>query len=139
MLTKQLTRPTLSEAFAAAGHDSKALIAHSNYLHATAHRPNGQVGHLNRSRGVVSGPDMLTTITSVVKLRRAAVAVQGTDLLPGREEHEPLRGACVRFGIMEALRSEQAACGQDFALPPATGEDRVFANLLVTRVVASGN
>jgi hypothetical protein len=40
---------------------------------------------------------------------------------------------------MEDLSSEQAACGEDFALVPATGEDRIFANVLVTRVVASEN
>lgn len=138
MMTKQLTHATLSEAFAAAGHDSKALIAHSNYLHATAHRPNGQVGHLNRRRGVVGGPDMLTTVPSLIRLKKAAVTVPGTDPLPGREEYEPLRGACVRIGMMEVLGSEQAVCGEDFALLPATGEDRV-SNLLVTRVVGLEN
>jgi len=139
MLTKQLTHPTLAEAFAAAGHDSKAPIAHSNCLHATAHRPNGQVCHLNRNRGVVSGPDMLTTITGLIRVKSAAVTVQGTDLLPGREAYEPLRGARVRFGIMEVLGSERAACGEDFALLPATGENRVVADSLVTLVVASEN
>lgn len=139
MLTTQLTHPTLLAALAAAGHGSKVLIADSNYPHATAHGPNAQVVHLNLSRGLVNGLDVLTAITSVIKVESAAVMAPGTDLLPVHEEYRQLLGADVPLEIMERFAFYEAARGQDLALLVATGEDRIYANLLLTVGVASGN
>src|SRR5665647_2392156 len=103
MLTTQLTHPTLLAALAAAGHGSKVLIADSNYPHATAHGPNAQVVHLNLSRGLVNGPDVLTAITSVIKVESAAVMAPGTDLLPVHEEYRQLLGADVPLEIRATI------------------------------------
>ena len=139
MLTTQLTHPSLLAALAAAGHGSKVLIADSNYPHATAHGPNAQVVHLNLSRGLVNGPDVLTAITSVITVESAAVMAPGTDLLPVHKEYQQLLGTDVPLEIMERFAFYEAARGQDLALLVATGEDRIYANLLLTVGVASGN
>ena len=126
-------------ALAAAGHGSKVLIADSNYPHATAHGPNAQVVHLNLSRGLVNGTDVLTAITSVITVESAAVMAPGIDLLPVHKEYQQLLGTDVPLEIMERFAFYEAARGQDLALLVATGEDRIYANLLLTVGVASGN
>lgn len=136
MLTIQLTHPLLLAALAAAGHGSKVLIADSNYPHATAHGPNATVVHLNVSRGLVSGPDTLAAIASVIQIESAAVMAPGDVFLPVHDEYRRLLGADVPVAIMERFAFYEECRGNDLALLVATGEDRIYANLLLTIGVA---
>jgi L-fucose mutarotase len=138
MLTIQLTHPPLLAALAAAGHGSKVLIADSNYPHATAHGPNATVVHLNVSRGLVSGPDTLAAIASVIHIESAAVMAPGEDFLPVHDDYRRLLGADVPVTIMERFEFYEACRSNDLALLVATGEDRIYANVLLTIGVASG-
>lgn len=137
MLTIQLTHPPLLAALAAAGHGSKVLIADSNYPHATAHGPNATVVHLNVSRGLVSGPDALAAIASVISIESAAVMAPGDEFLPVHDEYREQLGADVPVAIMERFDFYEACRSLDLALLVATGEDRIYANLLLTIGVAS--
>ncbi len=138
MLTIQLTHPPLLAALAAAGHGSKVLIADSNYPHATAHGPNAEVVHLNVNRGLVNGPDTLASIASVISIESAAVMAPGDEFLPVHDEYRQLLGADVPVAIMERFEFYEACRSNDLALLVATGEDRIYANLLLTIGVASG-
>ena len=82
---------------------------------------------------------MESAITSVITVESAAVMAPGTDLLPVHEEYRQLLGDDVPLEIMERFAFYDAARGQDLALLVATGEDRIYANLLLTVGVASGN
>ncbi|MFZ0531316.1 MAG: RbsD/FucU domain-containing protein [Propionicimonas sp.] len=136
MLTTQLIHPPLLAALAAAGHGSKVLIADSNYPHATAHGPNAEVVHLNVSRGLVNGTDTLAAIASVITIESAAVMAPGDEFLSVHEEYRELLGADVPVTIMERFAFYEACRGNDLALLVATGEDRIYANLLLTIGVA---
>lgn len=138
MLTIQLTHPPLLAALAAAGHGSKVLIADSNYPHATAHGPNAQVVHLNVRRGLVNGTDTLAAIASVVKIESAAVMALDEEFLPVHDEYRRMLGDDVPVTIMERFEFYEACRSGDLALLVATGEDRIYANLLLTIGVASG-
>ncbi len=132
MLTTALTHPPLLAALAAAGHGSKVLIADSNYPHATAHGPNARLVHLNVTRGLVNGTDTLKAITSAIVVESAAVMAPGDELLPVHEEYAALLGDGVPLAILERFAFYEACRGQDLALIVATGEDRIYANLLLT-------
>lgn len=131
MLKTQLTHPPLMRALAAAGHGSKVLIADSNYPHATAHGPNAEVVHLNLTRGLINGTDTLAAILSAVPVESAAVMAPGEDLLPVHLEYQELLGD-TPIEIMERFAFYEAARSQDLAVLVATGEDRIYANVLLT-------
>ena len=137
MLTTYLTHPPLLAALAAAGHGSKVLIADSNYPHATAHGPNAQVIHLNFTRGLVNGTDALKGIISVIPVESAAVMAPGEDFLEVHEEYKVLLGADVPVAIRERFAFYDACRSSDLAVLVATGEDRIYANLLLTVGVVS--
>lgn len=132
MLTTYLTHPPLLAALAAAGHGSKVLIADSNYPHATAHGANAQVIHLNFTRGLVNGTDALAGIISVIPVESAAVMAPGEEFLPVHEEYKALLGEGVDVEIMERFAFYDACRSSDLAVLVATGEDRIYANLLLT-------
>ena len=137
MLTTYLTHPPLLAALAAAGHGSKVLIADSNYPHATAHGPNAEVIHLNFTRGLVNGTDALSGIVSVIPVESAAVMAPGEDFLEVHEEYKALLGEAVPVEIMERFAFYEACRSRDLAVLVATGEDRIYANLLLTVGVVS--
>ena len=137
MLTTYLTHPPLLAALAAAGHGSKVLIADSNYPHATAHGPNAEVIHLNFTRGLVNGTDALSGIVSVIPVESAAVMAPGEDFLEVHEEYKALLGEAVPVEIMERSAFYEACRSRDLAVLVATGEDRIYANLLLTVGVVS--
>jgi L-fucose mutarotase len=137
MLTTYLTHPPLLAALAAAGHGSTVLIADSNYPHATAHGPNAQVIHLNFTRGLVNGTDALKGIISVIPVESAAVMAPGADFLEVHEEYKALLGADVGVEILERFAFYDACRSSDLAVLVATGEDRIYANLLLTVGVVS--
>jgi L-fucose mutarotase len=137
MLTTYLTHPPLMAALAAAGHGSKVLIADSNYPHATAHGPNAEVIHLNFTRGLVNGTDTLKGIISVIPIESAAVMAPGEDFLAVHDEYKALLGPDVPVEIMERFAFYDACRSGDLAVLVATGEDRIYANLLLTVGVVS--
>lgn len=131
MLKTPLTHPPLIRALAAAGHGSQVLIADSNYPHATAHGPNAEVIHLNLTRGLVNGPDTLAAVVGAVPIESAAVMAPGSDLLPVHQEYQALLGE-TPIQIMERFAFYEAARSSDLAVLIATGEDRIYANVLLT-------
>lgn len=136
MLTTHLTHPGLLSALAAAGHGSSVLIADGNYPFATAHGPNARVVHLNVRPGLVSATDALAAITTAISVESAVVMAPGGDLLPVHLEYQRLLGPQVPLAILERFSFYDACRGSDLAVLVATGEERLYANLLLTIGVA---
>jgi len=133
MLTGPLTHPELIGALAAAGHGSTVLLADGNYPHSTGAREGAARIHLNLRPGLLSVDDVLAVLVQSIPIESAAVMVPG----PGEKitAHEGYRKALAkgldwtelgRFEFYEACRS------QDVAVVIATGEQRIYANLLLT-------
>lgn len=139
MLTYQLLHPEILQALGAAGHGSRILIADGNYPFSTGSHPAARRVFLNLA------PDLLR-VTDVLAVLRAAVPIEAAHVMLPDDGAEPsifaefrslLPGAELqslgRFPFYEAAR------GADVALVIATGERRVYANLLLTiGVVAPG-
>ena len=137
MITHPLTHPELLSALARAGHGSQVLVADANYPFRTVVGPNAQVVYLNLRPGLVGATDVLEALLTAVVVEAAAVMVPGAGeepaifadfrrLLPGIELEE-----LTRQEFYAASRTE------DLALLVATGEQRVFSNVLLTLGVVS--
>ncbi len=132
MLTYPLLHPEILAALGAAGHGAQVLIADGNYPLATRSHPSARRVFLNLAPGVLAVTDVLRVLAGATPVEAAHVMVPDAgpeppifrefrELLPGLEL-EPLG----RFAFYDAAR------GPDLALAIATGERRVYANILLT-------
>jgi L-fucose mutarotase len=137
VLRYRLTHPEIIGALAAAGHGSTVLLADSNYPHATAVGPKATVVHLNLQPGQVPVDDILECLLE-------AVPIEAAHLMRPDDGHEP--PVFTRFReliapVEPALLSRAdfyaAARGPDLALAVASGDQRLYANILLTVGVVS--
>ncbi len=132
MLTTRLLHPEILQALGEAGHGAQVLIADGNYPLATRSNPACRKVFLNLEPGKLTVTDVLEVLAESIPIE--AVHVMGPDdgsepsiyadfrrILPA---HEPTRLG--RFEFYDMAR------GLDMALAIATGEQRIFANILLT-------
>jgi L-fucose mutarotase len=139
MLTSTLIHPELLAALAGAGHGAKILIADGNFPHSTAIGPNASVVRLNLAPGHIDAVTVLAVLLTAVSVERAEVmsAPDGT-IAPILGEFRSLLGD---IGVGRFSRSEfyEECRGRDLAVVVATGEQRLYANLLLTIGVVTPN
>ena len=132
MLKTRLLHPQILAALGEAGHGSQVLIADGNYPLATQSNPSAARVFLNLAPGHVTVTDVLEVIAEAIEVETAHV--MGPDdgseppiyqdfrrLLPGND--------LVRLGRFEFY---DLASSSDCALAIATGEERIYANILLT-------
>lgn len=135
MLYGPMTHPPLLRALAGAGHGSKILIADSNYPHETLANPRSTVVFLNLAPGLINATDVLDVITQTVPIEAAAIMVPAPEA--GEVEipiHDEFRAALPELELEEISRWDyyDAAKADDVAVVIATGEARIYANILLT-------
>jgi L-fucose mutarotase len=132
MLKYQLLHPEILAALGAAGHGSRVLIADGNYPVATKSHPSARRVYLNLAPDLLRATDVLSVLADAIPLEAAHVMVPETGdepaifaefraLLPDLELY-----ALGRFVFYDT------ACSPDLALVIATGERRIYANILLT-------
>ena len=132
MLTTKLTHPQILGALGSMGHGSMVLIADGNFPFGTHTNPAAAHVYLNLRPGLVSATDVLEAVVSAIPVEAAQVmdpADHSTPpifgefsaLLPGQELQRVERFAFYDLG----RRSE-------VGLVIATGEARIYANILLT-------
>ncbi|MCS7222555.1 MAG: RbsD/FucU family protein [Anaerolineae bacterium] len=133
MLRYQLLHPEILATLGTAGHGSRVLIADGNYPFATGAHPAARRVFLNLAPGLVKVTDVLRVLVDAIPIEAAHVMVPDSgpepsifvefrQLLP---ENLPLQGLG-RFQFYEAARDPNTA------LVIATGEQRLYANILLT-------
>jgi len=142
MLKSQLIHPELLAAIGRAGHGSRILIADGNYPASTKLGPNADLVHLNLKPGLVSCTDVLETLVTAVPIEGAAVMETLKEGPYAMTEDPPiwaqfrtiLAGAGYAGDLepIERFRFYDEAGTPDVALTIATGEQRIYANLLLT-------
>lgn len=134
MLTSGLIHPQLLEALAGAGHGSKVLVADANYPVSTASAPAARRVYLNLCPGVVDASTVVQAVLGAVPVEAAHVMGPDDDRpVPIFDRFRDLLGP--QGPALERLRRSDfyaAARGGDVAAVVATGEQALFANLLLT-------
>lgn len=136
MLTTKLIHPQIMAALSKCGHGSKILIADGNYPLAEKTGTAEKV-YLGLVRGLPTVTDVLEALLSVIAVEKAEVMLPEDGSEPEifgefrkRLPDLELEGLG-RYPFYDACMEENA-----IVLAISTGEQRVFANLLITVGVA---
>jgi L-fucose mutarotase len=132
MLKYELLHPEILEALGTAGHGAQVLIADGNYPLATrSHRDSRRV-YLNLAPDLLTATDVLRVVAGAIPVEAAHVMVPDTGEEPAifREFRAILPR--VDLQVMGRFQFYDAARGPDLALAIATGERRIYANILLT-------
>ncbi len=135
MIHGPMIHPPLLRALAGAGHGAKILIADSNYPHETYANPRSTVVFLNLAPGLINATDVLEVVKKTVPIESAALMVPAPET--GHVDipiHGEFRAALPGVEFTEISRWDyyDAAGAQDVAVVIATGESRIYANVLLT-------
>ena len=132
MLKQRLIHPEILEALAAAGHGSKVLITDANYPASTQLGDNATLVYLNLAP---SRP----TVTEVLDILLTAIPVEDAAVMSPDEGPEPpifqeFRSLLPDLPLTKYSRFEfyEEAGSDDTCLQIVTGEQRLYANLLLT-------
>ena len=132
MLTLPLIHPPLVHALALAGHGAKMLIADGNFPYATVRHPMAELVHLNLAPGLLTVDQVLTPVLSAVTIE--AAQIMGPDDGSEVPAHRAYRAAVpgVSFDRVGRWDFYDIVRSQDVGLIVATGDQRQYANLLLT-------
>jgi L-fucose mutarotase len=132
MLKTRLLHPGILEALGQAGHGAQVLIADGNYPLATRSHDGAHRVYLNLAPGLV-------TVTDVLDVLRDAIPIEAAHVMGPDSGEEPGIFAEFRALLPETelqrlgrFQFYDMARGPDLALAIATGEQRIYANLLLT-------
>jgi L-fucose mutarotase len=142
MLKGKLIHPQILDALGRAGHGSQVLIADGNYPGSTKLGPKATLVNLNLSPGLVSCTQVLEALVSAIPIEAAAVmATPGTGEFTGKDPEiwkefqailDKTPGPKLQFEKIERHKFYEAAGTPNVALTIQTGEQRIYANLLLT-------
>ena len=142
MLKGQLLHPQMLHALARAGHGAKVLISDGNYPHWPKHGPHAEVVFLNLAPGQVLVTDVLRALLTAIPVEKAEVMDYprtGTNSLSAdppiwNEFRQLFRdgGGETELEKVERFKFYQIAGTPEVCLTVATGDQRIFANLLLT-------
>jgi L-fucose mutarotase len=139
MLKTRLLHPEILSALGSAGHGSKILIADGNYPFATRAHPNARRVYLNLAPGLVSVTDVLRVLVDAIPIEAAYVMLTDSGAAP--PIHAEFRAILPAELILQLLKLQAfydcVLLDADTALVIATGEQRIFANLILTVGVVS--
>ncbi|MER7243326.1 RbsD/FucU family protein [Kribbella sp. NPDC000426] len=133
MLNHELIHPPLLEALATAGHGSRILLADGNYPYLTMVNPTARLVHLNLAPGVLTVTDVLPVLQTAVNFEGAVVMrpADGVDASV-QEEYRRQLGDEVPMEQVDRFEFYDIVRTPDVGLVIATGEERLYANLLLT-------
>lgn len=132
MLKTTLLHPEILYALGAAGHGSKVLISDGNYPHTTGSNPAATRVFLNLAPGVL-------TVTEILKVIIEAIPVEAVNVMATADGSTPpiwaeFSGILPQNTLepLERFAFYDAASKENVALVIASGEQRIYANILLT-------
>jgi L-fucose mutarotase len=149
MLKSQLLHPQILAALAKSGHGSKVLISDGNYPHWTKHGPHAEVVYLNLAPGLLLVTDVLKALLGAIPVEKAEVMDYPRGGAGALEKDPPIwnefrqllhdAGADLELDKIERFSFYDLAGTSDVCLTVATGDQRIYANLLLTIGVVKPN
>ena len=141
-MKSHLLHPEILGALASAGHSSRVLISDGNFPHCTRRGPNSELVFLNLAPGMLKVTEVLEVLVHAVPFEDAVVMKPnktGTNALKNdppifKEFSDILTSAQsgVKLRSLERFKFYEEASSPDVCLTIATGEDRIYASLLLT-------
>jgi L-fucose mutarotase len=132
MLTTKLLHPEILEALAGSGHGGKILIADGNYPFNTRANPAAKRAFLNFTHGKLNAVEVLEVLAQAIPIESADVMIPDT----GKEPpiFAEFRSLLPTLELQKHGRFEfyDLARDPDCCLVIATGEQRIYANILLT-------
>jgi L-fucose mutarotase len=132
MLTTKLLHPEILEALGSSGHGSKVLIADGNFPFNTGANPAAKRVYLNFTPGKLNAVEILEVLVG-------AIPIEAADVMTPNSGDEPSIFTDFRrlLPAIELKKNERftfydMARGSDCCLVIATGEQRIYANILLT-------
>lgn len=133
MLRYDLIHPPLLEALGVAGHGSKVLIADGNYPYLTARNPHARLIHLNLRPGMLTVADVISSVQTAVNFEAATVMrTENDEDVEAHRNYRELLGPNVPMTKVERFAFYEQVRSADVGLIVATGDERLYANLLLT-------
>ncbi len=132
MLKTRLLHPEILYALGSAGHGSKVLITDGNYPHSTGTNPAAEKVFLNLAPGLLNATQVLQVIAETIPIEAAEVMATADGSEPPilTEFRDALPGLTLQY--LERFAFYDAASTANVALVIATGEQRIYANILLT-------
>jgi L-fucose mutarotase len=133
MLKYKLLHPEILSVLGAAGHGSKILIADGNFQFLTGPEPSAKRVYLNLAPGLVKVTDVLSVLVDAIPIEAAEVMLPDSGQEPPiHQEFRDILGSGLSLKAMSRAEFYQVTRRPDMALVIATGEQRIFANILLT-------
>ncbi len=133
MLYGKLLHPDILKALAGAGHGSKVLIADGNYPFSSKANDAATRVYLNLAPGKCTVTEVLEVLVTAVPIESADVMMPEGDVEPSIfqefRKHLPQDVELQKHGRFQFY---DVAMDRNLCLVIATGEQRIFANLLLT-------
>jgi L-fucose mutarotase len=133
MIRTDLLHPQILRALASAGHGSIVLIADGNFPFTTGANPAAERVYLNLAPGKLTVTDVLEVLVRTIPIEAAHGMVPDSGPEPAiYEEFRQLLPDDVPVHTLGRFPFYDAAKSPDTALVIATGEQRTYANILLT-------
>lgn len=133
MLTTKIIHPPLIRALAEAGHGARILLADGNYPVTVKSHPAARKVFLNFIPGLVGGVAIVRALAETIPVESAMYMTPPDGEMPAIiKEYKSLIGGDVPFEGLERFAFYDAASTSDNAVVIASGEQRTYANLLIT-------
>jgi L-fucose mutarotase len=133
VLRSPLIHPPLLAALGAAGHGGRVLIADANYSHATNVHPRAALIYLNIRPGLVTVDQVLEPVIAMVPIESVTVMQPDDASTPDVfARYRELLGDGLPLRPLDRLDFYASCREPDLAVCVATGDDRLYANVLLT-------
>jgi L-fucose mutarotase len=132
MLRTQLLQPEILAVLGRLGHGSKVLIADGNYPFTTGSNPAAARVFLNLRPGLVTVTEVLETLITAIPVEEAHVMQPNDGSTPAIFQEFAALLPSLELQRVERFAFYDLARTQDVGLVIATGEARVYANLMLT-------
>ena len=132
MLTSRLLHPDILHGLAEAGHGAQVLIADGNFPLATRSFRGARRVYLNLAPDLVRVTDVLAVVATAIPIE--AVYVMATEIGEEPSIIAKFQEILPRLEMQRLFPLEfyKAARSPDVALAIATGERRIYANIILT-------
>ncbi len=133
MLKSNLLHPELLRVLAGAGHGSKVLIADGNYPFGTGSHTDASRVYLNLAPGVLDVVEVLKVLAGAIPIEAAQVMTPEKGPEPAIfTEFRQVLGKDLPLQPLGRFQFYDAARDRNTTLVIATGEQRIYANILLT-------